>query len=207
MITKDQALEAVALMAICKFFPASDVQFAQIAAMLVEMVNSKSELDWLVREQCKLDWQGPHELRLLFLSHFRARDAGADMDPERAYFEREAAATRLRIAAWKNEQKLLGEAPTAIDVTPAIKRVDRTTNDLQFWRVQEFLGKESKPIRISATPRRTSEERARLVREMEAALGMDGISRRFGYCAAFRQIPGSDLRLEADLPIAVDTLT
>jgi len=201
MITDEQAADAVELMRLCRFFPSSELQRAQVAGLLVDMVETKGQLDWLVTAQCKLDWQGPAELRALFSTRFQPCDAMAAVDPERAYFECEAAATDRRISEWKREQKLLGEPPAVIDAAPAIKRVDRTADDLQFERVQQHLGKEVKPIHIPATPTRTPEERAALLHEMETALGIEDIPRRFGYCSAFEQIPGSDFRFRPNLPV------
>jgi hypothetical protein len=145
MITVEQASSAVELLRICRYFPSSDFQRAQVAEMLIDMVETKAQLDWLVRAQTKRDWTGLADLHSLFCSRFEARDAEySDQDQlERAYFEREAVETELRIAAWKNEQKLLGEAPVAIDVTPTMKRIDRTKDDLRLERSQEFLGKPS----------------------------------------------------------------
>jgi hypothetical protein len=119
---------------------------------LIDMVETKPQLDWLVEAQTKRDWTGPADMRRLFCSRFQALDADADLDPERAYSEREAAKTERRIAEWKKEPKLLGEAPAVVDVTPAIKPVTRTEAELRSERVQQFLGKEIKPTYIPGPP-------------------------------------------------------
>jgi hypothetical protein len=180
MITVEQANSAVELLKICRYFPSSDIQGAQVAEILIDMVETKAQLDWLVKAQTKRDWTGPADMRRLFCSRFQALD-DSDRDPERAYFEREAAETERRIAEYKEQQKLLGEAQVAIDVTPAIRlidrttterRLDRTTADLHFERVQQSLGKEIRPIYIPATAKRTPKEHAALIRGMEAKLGI-----------------------------------
>jgi hypothetical protein len=159
-----------------------------------------------VRAQTKLDWTGPGDLRKLFCSRFQPRGADVDQDPERANFERDTAETDRRIAEWKKEQKLLGEPPAVIDVTPAIRTIDRTTADLRFERTQQFLGKESKPIYIPGTAKRSPEERAGLVREIETKLGINAPLRRFGYCSAFEEVPGSSHhRFTPNLPVGIQT--
>jgi hypothetical protein len=212
MITTEESTQAVHAFRICRYFPAEEFQRAQIVTMLIEMVTTKAELDWLVHEQCKLDWKGPYELRQLFSTRFAPRDSIADMDPERAYFERESAETDRKIAEWKREQKLLGEAPVVIDVTPAIRRigaievkptVNRTADDLRFERMQQLLGKETQPVHIPGTPERTPEEREKLIHEMEHALGIEEAPKRFGYCAAFEQIPGADFKFRPNLPFVL----
>jgi len=44
MITTEQAYGAVQLMTICRYFPSSELQRAQISALLVDMVETKAQL-------------------------------------------------------------------------------------------------------------------------------------------------------------------
>ena len=129
MITNEQAVDAVESMRLCRFFPSAEFQRAQIAAILIDMVGTKPELEWLVRSQSKLDWKGPYELRLLFSTRFRPQDtigSTSDDDAERLYFEEQSQETDRNLAAWKREQKLLGESPVRIDLTPALNALTRT---------------------------------------------------------------------------------
>lgn len=138
MITPEQAAGAVSAMRICRYFPSEDAQRAQVAAILIDMVGTKAQLDWLVYTQCKLDWKGPYELRQLFCSRFPARDVEPTPKTsdqlEAEYFEAESRETDRRLAVWKHEQKLLGTAPVRIDLTPALNALTRTEEGVRRER-------------------------------------------------------------------------
>lgn len=198
MITDEEAMRAVAGMRLCRYFPSDEFQRAQIAAILIKMVNTKRELDWLVETQANFDWKGPQELRGLFCSKFRPRDGIETVssnsgftpeDGERAYFEEQSRETDRKLAEWKQEQKRLGESPVRFDVTPAIKRIGvepdpvsdaavpfltRTERDLRARnasaRLAATAGKEETPTHISATRKRTPEENDAEVRRLKAEL-------------------------------------
>lgn len=133
MITIEEAASACQVMALSRYFPSSEFQRSQIAAILIDMVGTKDQLDWLVKEQSKIDWKGPYEMRLLFTSRFQPQDKVLDQqDPnqmEADYFAAQSAETARRIEGWKKERKLLGEAPVRIDVTPAAKRIGETRTE------------------------------------------------------------------------------
>lgn len=136
MIAIEDAAGAVAALRICRYFPSDDLQRSQIAAILIEMVGSKDQLDWLVKEQSKLDWEGTKALRNVFCSRFKPLDTVYSQDPETQaaqmeadYFAAQSAETARRIEGWKKERKLLGEAPVRIDVTPAAKRIGETRTE------------------------------------------------------------------------------
>jgi len=135
MITDEQATDAAEMMRVCRFFPSSELQRAQIAGLLIDMVGTKPELDWLVHEQCKLDWQGSFQLRQLFSSRFIPRDTVTAEEGERAYFEEQSRETDRKLAEWKREQKLLGEPPVVrIDLTPALNALTRTEEGVRRER-------------------------------------------------------------------------
>ena len=144
MISIDEAAGAVIALRLCRYFPAEDFQRSQITAILMEMVGTKDELDWLVHQQSKLDWQGPHQLRQLFASRFVPRDTLTPEEGERAYFEAQSRETDRKLAEWKREQKLLGESdyPRAV-VEEQPDTMSHTERDLlrqhKDRRVREYL--------------------------------------------------------------------
>lgn len=179
MITISEAMGAVLEMRICRYFPSDDMQRVQIAEQLTEMVSDTDQLRWLTRTQCKLDWNGPWALRQLFCTRYRPIDSIPNPDQtsgeaEMGYIAEQSSDTERRMMEWKREQKLLGEAPvSAIDVSPAIKPVGLTKQHLRARENHERLAStmgcssDRNPIRISATPKRTPEETAALIRELE----------------------------------------
>ena len=188
MITMDQAASAVTMMGICRFFPSDPFQRAQLIRLLVEMVGSKSELDWIVSVQCKLDWKGPSEFRGVFCTKFRPRDGTecevtdtpgfmpADIEM-RAALE-ESKRTQVMLESAKREQKLLGEVPAPEpDVAAAIKPVDappvnRSIRNRESLAATLGVRAERPPIHIPGSPKRTPEENAAAVRELEQKLGI-----------------------------------
>jgi len=143
MISIEDATGAIVALRICRYFPSDRFQQSQVAAILIEMVGSKDELDWLVHAQSKLDWQGPYQLRQLFASRFIPRDTLTEEEGERAYFEEQARETARKIEGWKREQKLLGEPPVRIDITPALNKLTRTEEGVRRQyrdkQVREYL--------------------------------------------------------------------
>ena len=144
MISPEEAAGAVTALRICRYFPAEDLQRSQIAAMLIEMVGTKPELDWLVHQQSKLDWQGPFQLRQLFTTRFLPQDILTTEEAERAYFEAQSRETDRKLAEWKREQRLIGEPdPSPVETAEPVDTRTRTERELQQQhrdrRVQEYL--------------------------------------------------------------------
>jgi hypothetical protein len=188
---KELIAKAVGELAAIPYFPADEHARRAIMQQVSKFVDSPDRLRWLVGAALNTmrEWKGLAELRGLYCTKFRPADGEtADCtlpgyspdDCEAAYYEQLRAANDRKALEWKREQKLLGAAPSEpLDVTPAIKpigapKVDRTTADLRERRNRERLsliaGSEPKPIHIPATRKRTPEEHAAAVRELEAQI-------------------------------------
>lgn len=152
MITIEEAASACQVMALSRYFPSSEFQRSQIAAILIDMVGTKDQLDWLVKEQSKIDWKGPYEMRLLFTSRFQPQDKVFDQQDsnqlEADYFAAQAADTAKRIEGWKQDRKLLGTSSVRIDLSPALKAIGET-------RTQSDLRKKTNAMRQKARDERT----------------------------------------------------
>jgi len=76
MITKEQAGIAVSRMAVIKYFPSEDMARAELARMLIRMVDTGEQLEWLVRsvvENCE-EYPGPKEIRGIFCTRYKPLD-------------------------------------------------------------------------------------------------------------------------------------
>ena len=192
MITQQQAAGAVLEMGICRYFPSDDFRLAQIADLLIRMVENENQLRWLVSAQVNFEWRGPEDLRKRFCSKFSPRDRiEADSEHpgltsgelEHAYLEEQGREFDRKLIEWKREQKLLGApASESFDISPAIKLIDppktppvesRTDQDVRAFLKRERLLSaigERQATPIPATKRRTAEEHQKLIEEIGAEL-------------------------------------
>ena len=177
MISKEQAGAAVVDMRICRYFPAEDYMRTQVAMILIEMVNTKQELDWLTMTQVKMgEWKGVGELRGLFCARYSPRD-GIDAesetpgyrvsDIEMQYIERQSRETDRMLAAAKAEQKLLGGdvATEPVDIASTVKPIPEPAKQSRLE--QDILAGRERVVDlyVPGTRKRTAEENAALIEE------------------------------------------
>jgi hypothetical protein len=76
MIDVRKAAEKIAQLGMLPFFPTEQNARVGIVALVCEMADGNSQVDWLVRRCLQLwsRWEGPGELRAVFCSKFRPRD-------------------------------------------------------------------------------------------------------------------------------------
>jgi len=99
VITPEQASGAVARLAVLTHFPSEAIARAELARMLLRMVSTGEQLEWLVR--AFVDhvgaWHGPREVRAVFCTRFKPADGVEEWsaipgftaaDAESAYLER-----------------------------------------------------------------------------------------------------------------------
>jgi hypothetical protein len=188
---KERIINAVRAMSSIPFFPKEEYAQRAIMTEIAKFADRPEHVEWLEHAAIRSmrEWRGVAELRGMYCTRFKPAD-GIDEycsvpgfsanDCEAAYIDERSKQTERKMLEWKRELKLLGEAPSEPpDVTPAIKpigapKVDRTTADLCERRNRERLslivGSEPKPIHIPGTPKRTPEEHAAAVRDLEAQL-------------------------------------
>jgi hypothetical protein len=193
MLDEARIFDAVAYMArLIAFFPQDEDSKTAMALEIQRMVDSDAGLRWLVHAAVNSigKFQGFAQLRGLYCARFVPADGfvvpcsvpgieSAAVEAERTFFEREAAETERKIAAWRADKALnpANYAPLALPAA-AVKSVaerlfaapDRTTRDVEEMRSSERLarvaGVAPRAVRIPATRVRTAEERAALEREV-----------------------------------------
>src|SRR5262249_35970800 len=76
MLTHEQAAQGAARLAVCKGYPNDPIVRAEVADMLMEMVEHPDQLEWLLKtmRDCVGDWPGPRELRAVYSYKFRPLD-------------------------------------------------------------------------------------------------------------------------------------
>jgi hypothetical protein len=87
MIDVAKAGSSLAGLALLKFFPSDEWARTELVKLVCEMASTNEQIDWLVKRARNLwsQWEGPHELRALFCSKFKAAD-GIDAYSELARF-------------------------------------------------------------------------------------------------------------------------
>lgn len=75
-ITPEEATAAVDELELMAFFPSNAAARAALAHILMELVDDKERLRWLVDRALKLytRWPGPAELRALYCSRYKPKD-------------------------------------------------------------------------------------------------------------------------------------
>ena len=76
-LTPEHAASAVSKFGLMSFFPSGDPEVrAALVSILLEMVETKEQLDWLVNRALQLHgkWPGVAELRALYCSRWKPRD-------------------------------------------------------------------------------------------------------------------------------------
>lgn len=190
MTLKEQISAGVEELGAIPYFPKESG--AQLAVMraVEKFVSGPRELRWLIDTAVgrMREWRGVAELRGLYCTHFKPADGiEADCtipgltpaDSEAGYLELQAAETARQIEGYR-QQKLLaapGEVFDAPELPPAktiAPPVDRTTRDVAAFKATERLAEivraPIKPISIPGTPKRTDEENAQIVRDLEKRL-------------------------------------
>jgi hypothetical protein len=187
--TDQEIAEAVCRMSVIPFFPAGEVGIDTVQKFIESMVGTTEQLKWLrdttLNNMRKFSLP---ELRGIFCTKYRPADGieGVGMetpgfmesDLEQAYHDRESRKWEETIAEWKREKLLEGDTSEPVPLPPvkqipsgpspreqaataaAIRRLGRQDAEKRFEEVKR------------TTPRRTEEETARLVRELEEKLGI-----------------------------------
>jgi hypothetical protein len=211
VITIRQAGVAVSQMAVLKCFPSDAIARAMLAEMILRTVSDTERLEWLVRvavANCD-EYPGPKQIRALYCTRFKPKDGGdqptctipgfTPADSERGYQELQARETAKQIEAYRH-QKLLAAPGTVFDPPPLpepkrIEPVDRQTEDIEAMearnRLADAVGVESRVIHFRGSPKRTDEENARLLQELQARLGINEPARSLASIAASLPDPQS----------------
>lgn len=76
MISTEQAERGMARMGILKFYPSEPASRKEIMRLLIKMVSTVEQLDWLVNTMIDHigEWPGPAELRAVFTTRFKPLD-------------------------------------------------------------------------------------------------------------------------------------
>jgi hypothetical protein len=195
---REHIIDAVRAMSSIPFFPKEEYSQRAIMAEIAKFADRPERVDWLASAALRSmrEWRGVAELRGMYCTRFKPADGYDEYcsvpgfsanDCEAAYIEGQARETDRKMLEWKRNPPLL--EGDVLDVSVAIKpidpkpaepapRLDRTTADLRERRNRERLsqidGVDPKPIHIPATRKRTPEEHAAAVRELEAQLAGGG---------------------------------
>jgi len=75
-LTPRIALKCAEELALLKYFPTEPHARAALAKMMLGMIETEEQAQWLVRRTLELhnDWPGPMELRAIFCSRFKPKD-------------------------------------------------------------------------------------------------------------------------------------
>jgi hypothetical protein len=75
-LTPETAVSAVNQLALMAFFPSDPEVRAALVTVLMNLVETEEQLDWLVNRALRLyaKWPGVAELRALYCSRFKPRD-------------------------------------------------------------------------------------------------------------------------------------
>jgi hypothetical protein len=199
-ITDDDVARAIAIMArMIHDFPQNELEQKLVANSIKKYVSTRGELLWLTETACEvMRWFSIPELRGIFCSRYKPAD-GVWVEAktpgftyqdvmsagEKAYHEREALEEQRKLIQWKREMKLLtgsdepyhqillpapeieavAEAismprPTKRPQAKAITSPEPSTREIE-QRLQQV---------VAETPRRTPEETARILAELEQRL-------------------------------------
>lgn len=185
---REKIIKGVQEMTQIPYFPKEEYAQRAIMTEISRFADRADGLDWLFATAARSmkQWGGVAELRGLYCTRFKpadGHDPGCSVpgysanDCEGAYIAERAKETDRILLGWKQQQKLIGEQPTVIDVTPAVKLIDppsKTQIDLKAKTNRESLASVLKasaaPIRIPATPKRTPEQHAEEIRKLQAEL-------------------------------------
>jgi hypothetical protein len=186
MITKEQAAAAVSRMAILKYFPSETPPRAEIAKLLIRMVDNDKHLAWLIDTIVSRlnEWPGPNELRGVFCTRFKPAD-GIEANCSIAGFtaeDGEAAASYQQIEAPRAQKMLVaGEVAELVDgkwkplgkveVDPISRAQERiqleAKRDEAHRRLGDILKMPVAPIRIPGSMKRTPAENEQILRELK----------------------------------------
>jgi hypothetical protein len=211
VITIRQAGVAVSQLAVLRCFPSDAIARAMLAEMILRTVSNTERLEWLVRvavANCD-EYPGPKQIRALYCTRFKPADGGDEptctisgftpSDSERGYQELQSQETAKQIEAYQH-QKLIAAPGTMFTPPPIpepkrIAPVDRTTEDLEAMaardRLADAVGVGSRVIHFPGSPKRTDEENARLIQELETRLGLNETARSLASTAASLPDPQS----------------
>jgi hypothetical protein len=185
--TRVDITKAMAILSGIQNFPTQDIHQELVRDCIAEMVGELHQLEWVTRIAYKtMRWWSLPEFRGLFCSRFKPADGiweaattpGFTPDEamgasERAYLERESKEYDRKLAAWKEEAKLLGpgepepfELPAAKPLPalpPAVPEPSKPTISLR--EAEEQLEQQ-----LARSLRRSADEAARLIAELEQQL-------------------------------------
>ena len=169
-------------------FPSTAEGKSLLMRFIWQMVSNEKQLHWLLDEAFpRMRRFSLPELRGIFCTRFRPADGIEDTametpgfmpaDIEHRAHQIEAAETDARLARWKSDLKLLGEPagkePLALEAAnrmPSRKPVKREIPAAERHAIVADAEKTLHETR--STHRRTDEENARLIRELEEQLGI-----------------------------------
>jgi hypothetical protein len=185
---KEQIANAVGELAAIPYFPADEYARRAIMRQIAKFVDRPDHLHWLVNAALNTmrHWDGIPELRGLYCTKFKPAD-GIEADCHLPGYSANDCEAQHALEAGKHAalpaaiMAELGSGPIVnpIDAPESAARaqspkLDRTTADLRELQKKERLsliaGANRKPIHIPATRKRTPEEHAAAVRELEVQL-------------------------------------
>jgi hypothetical protein len=164
---KDYAATVVLMAEVIPYFPTTEVGQKLVIADIRNYIDTVEQLEWfrdaaLTRIK---KWEGLAGLRELYATRFPlAGAAKQELSPEQAYFEREARETERKLAAMRSLKRL---QPANGEHQPFRLSI---ANAMPPERVERPSTRELERRLLNRGPLLSEEEKARRVREVEAAL-------------------------------------
>jgi hypothetical protein len=174
-LIREDVTKAVVLMSqIIPFFPTGGPALAFIQRAIESFVGTREQLEWLVDAACNTMTQfSLPALRQLFCTRYPAADGRQELptSAEDAYRIEEGREYERKLAAWKQEAKLLGSGdPEPFEVpADAVKPVSGPSKAPRHGPSIHELEEQLKQQITQG--RRTAEETARLLADLEAQVG------------------------------------
>lgn len=173
-LVREDVTKAVALMSqVIPFFPTGALALQFIQRHIESFVSTREQLEWLAEAACATMTQfSLPELRKLFCTRYPPADGREELElsPEDHYRLQEGREYERKLAQWKQEAKLLGSGdPEPFELpADAVKPVVRRSTAAKEPSVHEL---EEQLKQQLSEGRRTAEETARILADLEAQVG------------------------------------
>ena len=168
---KDVARALSIMRQVIPFFPTEELGLEFVQRSIESFVNTREQLEWLTISACNTMTRfSLPEMRKIFTSRFAPADGREELElsPEDTYRVQEGRAYERKLAEWKQEAKLLGSGdPEPFELPPdAVKPVAGPSKAAKQGPSIHELEEQLKQQITQG--RRTAEETARLLADLEA---------------------------------------
>jgi len=172
---KDVARALSIMRQVIPFFPTEELGLEFVQRSIESFVNTREQLEWLTISACNTMTRfSLPEMRKIFTSRFAPADGREELElsPEDTYRVQEGREYERKLAAWKQEAKLLGPGdPEPFELPPdAVKPVAGPSKAPKQGRpsLQELEDQLQQQL---SQGKRTAEEAARLLADLETQVG------------------------------------